>query len=396
MIDLTIAFETLCTSKILPAKLSHYGATNNTRNFFKAYFNGRKHFVELPNGTKSKVTNLHNYSCVQGSTLGPKVYNYYTNDLKNTIDDENFMICFADDTNLIMSGANPNELIKKANKELEKINDYLSANKLIINTKKSSYILFKPKRKKVNIQEKLQIETTEITRVKKARYLGIIIDEKLKFKEQHEKLVSKLIEAVNSLICVRNTLNYRSKIALYNALFKSHLEYCALVYYDCLNKKQIDVLVKLQKKAIRLVFRAPIGVHTNQLFKLADVVPVKNLYRIEALKFVFKSKNELYSKHQPTAINDLFKPKTNITHTRREDNFLLMRLPQKCNKGNALYNLIMKWNEAKDGLKLAGNLFALKESIKQDVMKNIGECTTRECYICKKDANRNYQRYQES
>ena len=45
--------------------------------------------------------------------IGPKVYNYYTHDLKNTINKEDFMICFADDTNLIMSGTNPNELIKK-------------------------------------------------------------------------------------------------------------------------------------------------------------------------------------------------------------------------------------------------------------------------------------------
>ena len=395
MIDLTIAFETLCTSEILPAKLTHYGATNKTRDFFKAYFNGRKHFVELPNGTKSKVTNLHNYSCVQGSTIGPKIYNYYTNDIKNTIDEENFMICFADDTNLILSGPNPNELIKKANIELEKMNNYLSANKLIINTKKSSYMLFKPQRKKVEIQEKLLIDTTEITRVKKARYLGIIIDEKLNFKEQHEKLVSKLTEAVNALICVRDTLNYRSKIALYNALFKSHLEYCAMVYYDCLKKKQMDKLVKLQKKAIRLVFRAPIGAHTGRLFKLADVVPVKNLYSAEALKFVFKSKNELYSKYQPTAINELFKPQTDMRHTRRAENFLIMRLPRNCKKGNALYNLSMKWNTAKDSHKLAGNLFALKQSLKEEIMKNIIECTMSECIICKKDARKNYQRYQE-
>ena len=49
------------------------------------------------------------------------------------------MICFADDTNLIMSGINPNKLIKKANIELQKINDYLTANKLIINTKKNHH-----------------------------------------------------------------------------------------------------------------------------------------------------------------------------------------------------------------------------------------------------------------
>ena len=40
-------------------------------------------------------------------------------------------------------------------------------------------MLFKPQRKKVEIQEKLLIENTELTRVKKARYLGIIIDEHL-------------------------------------------------------------------------------------------------------------------------------------------------------------------------------------------------------------------------
>ena len=394
MIDLNIAFETICTSTILPAKLAHYGATDKTIEFFKAYFNERKHYVELPNGTKSKVSNLHNYSCVQGSTLGPKVYNYYTHDLKNTINNENFMICFADDTNLIMSGTNPNELIKKANIELQKINDYLTANKLIINTKKSSYILFKPKRKKVEIQEKLLIENTELTRVKKARYLGIIIDERLQFKDQHEKLVSKLTEAVNALILIRSTLNYRCKIALYNALFKSHLEYCAMVYYDCLNRKQIDKLAKLQKKAIRLVFNAPIGAHTEKLFKLANVVPVKNIYRVEALKFVFKSKNELHSKYQPEAINKLFEPQKEIRHTRGADTFLKLRLPSGCKKGNALYNLSMQWNKAKESHKTAGNLFSFKKALKEDIIENLEKCNTRDCVICKKDANRNYHRYQ--
>ena len=65
--------------------------------------------------------------------------------------------------------------------------------------------MFKPQRKKVEIQEKLLIENTELTRFKTARYLRIIIDERLQFKDQHEKLVSKLTEAVNAFICVRNT-----------------------------------------------------------------------------------------------------------------------------------------------------------------------------------------------
>ena len=115
-----------------------------------------------------------------------------------------------------------------------------------------------------------------------------------------------------------------------------------MIYYDCLKKKQIDKLAKLQKKAIRLVFRAPIGAHTGKLFKLGNVVPVKNIYCVEALKFVFKSKNELHSKYQPDAINELFKPQKELRHTRGADTFLNIRLPSGCKKGNALYNLSMQ------------------------------------------------------
>ena len=72
-----------------------------------------------------------------------------------------------------------------------------------------------------------------------------------------------------------------------------------------------------------------------------------------------------------------------------------MRLPRNRKKGNVLYNLSMNWNTAKDSLKLAGNLFALKQSLKEEIMKSIIECTMSECLICKKDASKNYQRYQE-
>ena len=72
-----------------------------------------------------------------------------------------------------------------------------------------------------------------------------------------------------------------------------------------------------------------------------------------------------------------------------------MRLPRNCKKGNALYNLSTNWNTAKDSLKLAGNLFALKQSLKEEIMKSIIECTMSECLICKKDATKNYQRYKE-
>ena len=86
---------------------------------------------------------MHNYSCVQGSCLGPIIFNTYTNDLKNATNSE--IICFADDTNLILSNSDPNQLIRNMNMELNNIQNYMTENTLMVNKSKTYYLLFKPK-----------------------------------------------------------------------------------------------------------------------------------------------------------------------------------------------------------------------------------------------------------
>ena len=137
------------------------------------------------------------------------------------------------------------------------------------------------------------IKETEIKRVQHARYLGIIIDDRMSFKQQFNNLNKKLKECVNALIAVRQTLNYRAKSQLYHSFFESHLKYAAVTYFDKLNKKQMDILNKLQKKSIRLVFNAKMRCHTGKLLKLAEITPIDQIYKSETLKFVYKYRNEL-------------------------------------------------------------------------------------------------------
>ena len=100
---------------------------------------------------------MHNYSCVQGSCLGPIIFNIYTQDLRDsTIGD---VICFADDTNVVMSDRDPNQLIRNMNIELSKIQNYMTENTLMLNRTKSNYLIFRPKRAtKIDITEKMHID----------------------------------------------------------------------------------------------------------------------------------------------------------------------------------------------------------------------------------------------
>ena len=59
---------------------------------------------------------------------------------------------FADDKNVVISDKDPNNLIRKANDELENISQYMTANQLIINKSKTSYLMLKPKQVQISCQ----------------------------------------------------------------------------------------------------------------------------------------------------------------------------------------------------------------------------------------------------
>ena len=83
----------------------------------------------------------------QGSILGPLLFLIYVNDLANASEIV-FSILFADDTNMFLSGKDPNLLVKIMNQEMENVVDWLKLNKLSLNLKKTHFILFCRRKKK--------------------------------------------------------------------------------------------------------------------------------------------------------------------------------------------------------------------------------------------------------
>ena len=132
---------------------------------------------------------------------------------------------FADDINFIRSDENPNRLIRSMNKDLTKIQSYMTENILMLNKSKSYYMIFKPKGgKTIPITENMYINNTEIERVKQKRFLVIWIDEELKSKKQFEVLQKKLVvDMLKALGATRSIMNYRAKLLMYsNTLNSAH------------------------------------------------------------------------------------------------------------------------------------------------------------------------------
>ena len=83
------------------------------------------------------------------------------------------------------------------------------------------------------------------------KYLGVFFDPNLNFKHHITSLKNKLSKALYALRTVKNTLNKKSLLLIYNSIFHCHLLY-AIQIWSCSKSGPINELFKLQKKQSEL------------------------------------------------------------------------------------------------------------------------------------------------
>ena len=92
----------------------------------------------------------------QGSVLGPLLFLIYINDTYLCGNKLGFYL-FADDTNLLYPDTDLKSLETIVNTELKNVCNWLNANKLTINAKKSNFIVFRPIQKRIDHQTCIRI-----------------------------------------------------------------------------------------------------------------------------------------------------------------------------------------------------------------------------------------------
>ena len=124
-LDLAKAFDSV-DHTILLRKLFKYGVRGIALDLFSSYLSNRSQFVKV-NGVKSSLQYIL-YGVPQGSILGPLLFLIFINDLPDAT--SLFVKLFADDTFLCAQNADFTLLETEVNNELDKVADWLLANKL--------------------------------------------------------------------------------------------------------------------------------------------------------------------------------------------------------------------------------------------------------------------------
>ena len=94
---------------------------------------------------------------------------------------------FADDTNLVHFSKSVNKLSKYINIERKNLTNWLNANKISLNVKKSELVIFKHKNKKLECPIKIKLSRKRLYPSKSVKYLGAKTNENLNWKDKHRK-----------------------------------------------------------------------------------------------------------------------------------------------------------------------------------------------------------------
>ena len=177
----------------------------------------------------------------------------------------------------------------------------MNVNKLSLNISKTNVLLLNIRHKNRNIN--LDLNINNIKQVSEIKFLGIIIDCKLNWKLQLNYVSSKLSRTIAILHKVKNKLNMKSLILLYNALFLSHLNYCSNIWGNTFKSSITNIFI-LQKRAIKCIFNTH-SMYIN-FYTISNSLKFDDIVKMNSIKCMFRARNNML----PNNLQLLYKAKS--------------------------------------------------------------------------------------
>lgn len=287
--DLTKAFDCVDHSLLLE-KLEAYGVRGVANDLFKSYLQNRYQVTSVQffddSGIYADAISNHRPITVgvpQGSILGPILFIIFINDLPLSITNGD-AVMFADDTNILLTDKNINDLTINANATLHELSNWFQKNKLILNISKSFLIKFSLATNKKSTGEDYTIfigsQKVEVTQ--HVKFLGLQIDSNLNWNLHKASVCRKLSSMCFAMHTVKSQCSLEVVLALYFSCVQSVLAY-GIIFWG--NSSNWIKVFKLQKKIIRIINGKDHRSPCRPLFKELNILSFPCLYIYKTILF---------------------------------------------------------------------------------------------------------------
>ena len=231
------------------------------------FLSHRKQFVRFKgvlSGERSISTGVP-----QGCVLSPVLFTLYTNDCTGT--ENTIFIKYSDDTAIVdLSNSIPHYI-----EEVDRFTTWCKANFLDLNVAKTKELLI-DFRKQPPAVSPITIDGEIVERVEKYKYLGIILDNKLKFDSNVLNIYKKCHYRIYCLQRLRNIgINSKILALYYQSCVETLVTSCLICWYGSVNlrsKKLLNNIVKVCSKTVGIEQKSLHNIFNNSVKKKAKVI----------------------------------------------------------------------------------------------------------------------------
>ena len=262
-----------------------------------------------------------NRSIVQGSGVGPFLFNLFMSDLK-ALDLLNYLLKYADDVTLF----NPENASTTAELEMDHIFNWASSNKMTVNLIKTKEMVFhRPNPRSLILPACLN----NIDRVHEIKLLGVSFNSRLDFRAHVSAIVNRCNQRLYLISqLVKQGLGIAERNRIFEALVVNCITYALPAYYGFLTESCKLKIDSVFRKAFRWKL-------TDRLYKLTDLSDSLQLKLFRQSACSSHCLHHLFTRDRQGSLG--------VGLRRRGHNFYLPRIQYESNKRGFIIASLYKY-----------------------------------------------------
>ena len=199
-------------------------------------------------------------------------------------------------------------------------------------------------------------------RVRVAKFLGVLIDEHLNWKPHIASVQSKLSKTTAILYKCSQIIDSCSMRIIYCSVFLPYIHYCSEIWGNTYHSN-INRIIIIQKRAIRLLFGAGRLDHTTPLYQRANILEFTDLVKLKTAVFMYKA----YHCMLPENIQRNFVKKYIMHQTRTKQQLVRSCVSSNVRSMSLCVYGITLWNALQTDIKSKNSVNAFKKTKLQKI-----------------------------